>query len=632
MKFAHSEILGLASLLIPALGIFLFWAWRRKQTLVAQFVQSRLLAHLTVGVSQARQKLRLVLLFLAASSALFALARPQWGFSWKETSVQGLDIIVAIDTSKSMLAEDIPPNRLMRAKLAAYDLARIAKSDRFGVIAFAGTAFLQCPLTLDEQAFRQSVEALDVNIIPQGGTAISEAIETAIQAFEKSENHKVLILFTDGEDHDADAIVAAEKAAKADLKLFTIGIGTREGELLRIRDERGNPVFLKDDQGNAVKSRLNENLLQQIATKGNGFYLPLVGTTAMEALYNKGLASLPRGESTSKLVKNYKERYHWFLGLAVVLLLLEIFLPQRRRTNRTAANENTLNLKKVTATLCVIFLPLLAFASPSSAKKKYEAGKFDEAFAEYQKLLAKKTNDVRLHYNAGDAAYRSDQFDVARKHFETATVAPDLELQQKAYYNLGNTLYQLGEPNPDPKEKQQTWEQALKNYENALRLNSEDADAQNNFQFVKQMLEQLKQEQQQQDSGDKQDKNGEKKDQEQQKQDPGQDDQDQEQQKQDSDQKEQDPSQDDKDQQQKEQEQQQAKNQDEEQKKDGQSGEPGEEQEAEEKEGEMAPADGKMTEEQAEQFLEALKRDEKPLIFRPPPKERKNPGQPFKDW
>src|SRR5262249_15732359 len=147
---------------------------------IARFVQSRLLANLTVGVSQARQKIRNALLVAAVALIFLPLAQPQWGFAWGEARQRGLDILLAVDTSPSMLAEDIPPNRLPRPKLASLDLMKAAKTDRLGLIAFAGTAFLQCPLTMDDEAFRQSVATLDVGVIPQGGTALTEAIETAL--------------------------------------------------------------------------------------------------------------------------------------------------------------------------------------------------------------------------------------------------------------------------------------------------------------------------------------------------------------------------------------------------------------------------------------------------------------------
>ena len=257
--FASPQMFWLFAVFLAPLCVFLIWTWRTKQKLIAQFVQSRLLANLTVGVSQTRQKIRLALVVAAVVFLILAMARPQWGFSWEEARQQGLDIVVAIDTSRSMLAADLAPNRLTRAKLAALDLMRLAKHDRLGLVAFAGSAFLQCPLTLDEEAFRQSVEALDVGIIPQGGTALTEAIQSALTAFEKeTENHKVLVLFTDGEDHDSGVEAEAEKAGKEGLRIFTIGVGTAEGELIRVPDEQGALSFLKDDSGNAVKSRSSE--------------------------------------------------------------------------------------------------------------------------------------------------------------------------------------------------------------------------------------------------------------------------------------------------------------------------------------------------------------------------------------
>ena len=299
MQFEHPHLLWFALALVPALIAFFWWTARVKRRLVGQFIAARLIDALTVGVSARRQKTRVILLVAAVVLIVLALARPQMGFSWEETRSRGLDIVVAIDTSKSMLADDVQPNRLSRAKLAAVDLLRLAQSDRLGLVAFAGGAFLQCPLSLDEEAFRQSVEFLDVNVIPQGGTALAEAIQTARAAFkEENENHKVLVLFTDGEDNDdADAAVAAAREGKkAGLRIFTIGVGTPSGEILSTKDPYGNRVFIKDAAGNAVKSRLNESLLQQLAKETDGFYLPLTGARSMEVLYERGLAPLPKSE------------------------------------------------------------------------------------------------------------------------------------------------------------------------------------------------------------------------------------------------------------------------------------------------------------------------------------------------
>src|SRR6185436_7883896 len=229
-------------LLLPGLalmGAFLWWAWREKRRLVRLFVSARLLPSLTLGVSTERQKTRLILMLIALGLLLLVLSRPQMGFSLEEARSRGLDVIIAIDPSRSMLATDVVPTRLRRAQLAALDLKRLAKSDRLGLVAFAGSAFLQCPLTLDDEAFRQSVEALEVGIIPQGGTALAEAIAASLSAFkEADENFKILVLFTDGEDHETGALQAAQKAAGSGMRIFTVGVGTGNGELLRVQDEK----------------------------------------------------------------------------------------------------------------------------------------------------------------------------------------------------------------------------------------------------------------------------------------------------------------------------------------------------------------------------------------------------------
>jgi len=507
MRFAQPQFLWLLLVFPPGLTLFFWWSWRRQQQLAQRFIQARLLPGLTVGWSAARRRFRMGCLVAAVACLLVALARPQWGFTWEEVRQRGLDIVIALDVSKSMLATDVSPNRLARAKLAALDLLRQARADRVGLVAFAGTAFLQCPLTLDDAIFRQSLEVLDVQTISQGGTALAEAIETALQAFKEEDNHKVLVLLTDGEDHDSGALEAAQRAAKAGLRLFTVGVGTPEGELLRVKNAQGREDYVRDEQGNVVKSRLNETLLQQIAgaTEG-GFYLPLRGPKVMETLYERGLAPLPKFEGAEKFVRRYHERFHWPLAAALVLLVLEMLWPEAGRAGRqapeAAAGTNPLRKSQAAAqaatAVLLLALPVAAQASPSGALRDYEAGRYDEALRSYQQLLEKHGDDPRLRFNAGAAAYRSRQFGEAAKQFEEATRAGDLHLQEHAYYNLGNTLYRTGETAPDPQKTIEAWEGALQQYERALRLNTNNADARFNRDFVKRKLEELKQQQQQQ--------------------------------------------------------------------------------------------------------------------------------------
>jgi Ca-activated chloride channel family protein len=495
MRFENPHLLRLLLVLPPALALFFWWASRRRQQLLAQFIQVRLLSALTVGISPARRKIRSGCLVLAVALLIVALARPQYGFDLQRIEQRGLDIVVAVDTSKSMLAEDIAPDRLERARLAALDLMQQAKPDRLGLVAFAGDAFLECPLTFDDTAFQQCVRALNVNTLPQGGTAIATAIQTAQAAFKESDHFKVLVLFTDGEDNvnSGEALAAAQAAGKAGLKIFTIGIGTAEGTLLRITDANGNSDYIRDPDGNVVKSRLNETLLRQIAAATGGFYLPLRGANTVETLYEQGLAPLPKSEGEERLVRRYHEQFQWPLAAAVLLLLAEMFLPERKKSAVQSPQSKVKAPAVAVVLIGILLLPVAAKASPSSALREYRAGNYTNALQEFERLAQANTNDLRLVFNAGAAAYRATNFDAALADFRRVTLSPDLNLQQQAYYNLGNTLYRQGElkfePDTDSLDAmEETWQQAIKSYGHAVELDTNDADAAYNLGFVKQQL------------------------------------------------------------------------------------------------------------------------------------------------
>jgi Ca-activated chloride channel homolog len=663
-NLAAPKMLWLVLLVVPPLIFFLWWAWRKRQELITQFISARLLGALKVGVSPSRQKWRMVLLVAAVTCLTLSLARPQWGYSWEEAKQRGLDIIIAIDTSNSMLAEDVPPNRLARAKLAALDLMRHAKTDRLGLIAFAGDAFLTCPLTLDDAAFGQSVDALDTHAISQGGTAIAEAINTAKEAFkDEAENHRALVLFTDGEDHDGGAVKAAEAAAKVGMRIYTIGIGSPDGELLRIRDEHGRTDYIRDDDGNPVKSKLNESMLEEIASAAGGFYLPLRGTKTMDTLYDhpRGLGSLPKSTNSSKLLRQYHERYHWPVAFAIILLIVEMFLPDRkfRRTRTVAASDSLAQVAEAAAVILLLIVPATVLAGPGRAQREYDEGHYQDALKDYQELLDAKKDDPRLHFNAGAAAYQGRKLDEAAKQFNDALNSQDLQLQERAYYNLGNTYFRMGQRPPpggvsgmmpggqDLEATKKNWEQALQHYESALKLNPQDDDAKFNRTFVQRQLEEVKKQQQQQQqnqsnkSDDKQDQN--KNQQSQSKNDQNKDQQQQQDQKQDSQAKngqKQDQQQSDKNQQQsadqKQQEQQsQAQQQKDQQKNDQQAkSQSGQEQDKSKEEAEREAAmmaAGQMTPQQAQQLLDAQKGEDQVLKLAPPEKHNSQ-GRPFKNW
>ena len=675
MSFAHPHLLWSLLLVVPGLIAFFWWAWQRKQELIARFISARLLPQLTVGVAPARQKARVALLVAAVTLLVLVLARPQIGFSWEEARSRGLDIVIAIDTSRSMLATDVAPNRLRRAQLAALDLKRVARTDRLGLVAFAGSAFLQCPLTLDDEAFRQSVEALDVNIIPQGGTAIAEAILAAKGAFkEGNDNHKVVVLFTDGEDHDGNGVEVAKQAAKDGLTIFTVGVGTPGGELLRTVDVQGRTEFIKDPDGNAVKSRLNEDLLRDIARETGGYFMLLSGAKAMDLLYENRLAPLPKGDLASQRIKRPHERYQWLLGLVLLLLVIEMLFPERKPapkshaepTASTAPAASTAPVRqggagspavaapraKLVASILLlfafVFLPRPARASSSEGLKQYQKGRYDRAVMEYESALRKQPDDPRLHFNAGTAAFQNKDYDQALSHLNSALLTQELPLQHRTYYNLGNTQFRQGQDAPDLDKRRQLWEQAIRSYDSAVSLNAKDADAQFNRELVKQKLEELKQQQQQQkqqQQGDKnkdgqQDKNKQDSKDQQQQQDQSKKQDGKDQQKQDQQKQQQ------QDQQAKNQQQQEEQKKQEQQSKDGQQSQQGkQDKDGQEKNAQQAQQDQgdqgdqqdgtparavRMTPQQAVQLLEALKGEERVMTFRPLRTNRQD--RVFKDW
>jgi len=331
MKFSNLQYVHLFWL-VPLLILFYLWAFRRKRRALEVFAEAHLVPSITATVSFFRQKIKAFLTVLAVVFLILAIIGPKWGFRWQEAKRRGIDIMVCLDTSKSMLTEDVKPNRLARAKLAVKDLLNLLTGDRIGLIAFAGTAFVQCPLTLDYGAFSLSLDRIDTNIIPRGGTNLASAITTAMEAFgTKGKKHKALIIITDGESHEGAPEESAKKTAEAGIKIFCVGIGTKEGELITIIDEQGNRTFLKDRQGQVVKSKLDEVTLQKVALATGGSYVRASGAEfGLDIIYKEKIAKMEKKELESKLQKRYEERFQIPLIIAFLLIVMETFINDRK--------------------------------------------------------------------------------------------------------------------------------------------------------------------------------------------------------------------------------------------------------------------------------------------------------------
>ena len=297
-----------------------------------KFCGTDLLDQLLSPVCIKRQKLKAFLLTLSIVFIILALVRPKWGFHWEEIKRRGVDIMVAVDVSKSMLAEDVKPNRLERAKREVYDLCNMLKGDRIGLIAFAGTGFVQCPLTLDYSAFRMFLDSLSPDLIPTPGTNLGDAILKAVNCFNRQDRKsKALIIITDGEDHGSNVLQAAKLAKKQGIKIFTIGVGEPGGTPIPLMDGSGG--FLKDRQGNVVMSRLDEKTLQKIALETGGCYVRSVtGDMDLDRIYLQEIrGGMKQKELQSTRRRRWEERFQWFVLAALLLTVLEFVTRENKQ-------------------------------------------------------------------------------------------------------------------------------------------------------------------------------------------------------------------------------------------------------------------------------------------------------------
>jgi len=351
MMFAEPEILNLLWLLIP-LFFFLRWAWKKRINALKNFGQIELIERLMEGVSRNKQKAKLYLIFGVFALSLFSLSRPLWGQKEQTLVSRGTDIIVALDTSRSMLAEDMKPNRLARAKHEIASLIDHMQGNRIGLLVFSGQAFVQCPLTLDYAAAKLLLNEIDENSVPTPGTAIGSAIEKAIESFpEGNRESRVIILITDGEDTISDPVEASEKAAQENILLYAIGIGDPMGVPIPLRNEQGEITeYIKDQNGNVVTSKLDTSTLQTICNNTGGAFYPVrPDSFELDAIYDHIEQRRQQRLLESRFITQYEERFQYFLLPALLLLLIEMSLSDRKRASkRTIGGYRESELKKGT--------------------------------------------------------------------------------------------------------------------------------------------------------------------------------------------------------------------------------------------------------------------------------------------
>lgn len=464
--------------LIPVLLFLFFWGqarWTRRLERLgkADFLKNRLMP----GFSLERRKWGWLSLILAFFLSTLSLARPQWGEEKKQVERKGLDVVFLLDTSLSMLAEDIKPDRFRKSKLEIKSLIRRFKGHRVGMVAFAGSSFLQCPLTLDYSAFLLFVDALKPGYIPNPGTSLSRALELGLRAFtEESRKYRALIIFSDGEDHEGGVEEAIQLAKKAGVRIYTMGVGTLEGNPIPLRSAatETTSAYKKDRDGQVVITHLNAPLLEEISKETGGLYLPATAGEKEIDILLKHLETLGERKLKERLISEREEHFQLFLFLALLFLVGETLLGDRKGSAAKLA------------------LPLLAFFvftgfldSPHSlvdqGNRNVEKKKYQSAVENYRKAEVTKPNDPVIRYNLGTALYQLYQYRDAEQELERSLAqAKNPATKAKVLYNYGNTQYRLGD-----------FEKAIDAYKKALDLNPKDEDAKYNLEFLKKQKSQF---------------------------------------------------------------------------------------------------------------------------------------------
>jgi len=429
---------------IPLFAFVLMVRHRRRKRSLGLFAEQSLLKKLTLEDHKGKRFLKALLLLFALGVLVFALAGPRWGSHYQEVSRKGVDIMMLVDVSRSMMVEDVEPNRLERATREIIDFLKVVEGDRVGLTAFAGAAFVQCPLTLDYAALEMFLKVLQPGIIPVPGTDLGKAIETGLSGFDvKTETDKVMLLITDGEDNENRALEAARKAADQGVKIFVFGMGDPSGGPIPAGKDQGG--FKKDQDGNLVLSKLDEKTLQEIAmTTGGGYVRSMAGDLDLDILYFDGIKDKTVAQTLkSGKIKVYEEHFNLFILAALLLLLFEEMLDNKRRPD---AKKNFTFLMLLFFFGLTPWFGLTAASASETPDELYRQGHFEEAEQAYAQHDMDHPKDIRFRYNRGCAAFQNGQYEEATAAFSSVLRRTEIEdIRFKAAFNLGNTAFKQGD-------------------------------------------------------------------------------------------------------------------------------------------------------------------------------------------
>ena len=495
-------------LLIP-LMFTAYWLMRRlRKRRIARFGDPELVARLTPEVPRRKGWMKLTLLSIALLFLAIGMARPQLGAILKEKEIKGAEIMVVLDVSNSMLAEDYSPNRLERAKLAISKLVDELQGDRIGLIIFAGESFVQLPITSDYVSAKIFLNSITTESVPVQGTALGEAIRTAIRGFtSESEHSRAIILITDGENHEDDPVAAARDAVDMGARVFCIGVGSPEGKPIPMDGD-----LLKDKDGNIVVTRLDEQTLRDIASAGEGLYVRAGNTEFGLNPVIDEIRTLQDKEFQSVVFEEFDEQYMYFFAIALVFLLLEFFMSDTR--NRRSLFGRSGKTLAVLAAVMVLSPAVLSAQSDRSevraGNKDFKKGQYREAEIDYKRALIADSASVTAKYNLGNALYKAESYNEAELYFRNLGDTLKNLSPSKAsdyFHNSGNLAL-----------KQKKYQEAVEAFKESLRLEPDNFETKSNLAYAQKMLKdqqqnQQSQNQQQQQQDQNQDQNQQNQDQ-----------------------------------------------------------------------------------------------------------------------
>lgn len=495
MSFVDRDLLILAIVLPIVFGVLLFRYVARRRRVARVLGEQRLLERLGATGLHRFPRERFALLIPAAIALGIAAAGPQWGFQAIEGSTSSVNVVLALDISKSMLARDVAPNRLERERLVVRRLLRDLSDARIGMVVFAGRAYILAPLTNDQSALQLFVDALDPEIVSQGGSSLASAIVQAsglARGPEGAAGERAVVLITDGEAHESQHEIrqATDRALRSRVKIYTVGVGTERGAPVPELDQNKRIIgYKKDPFGNTVISKRNTAMLQQISEVTGGEFYDL-STTGSTAALVKQLKNLEHAPGASEQGLEARDQTVWFLAIALLLLAIDFMLARSRRSHAASVSPNR------RAAAAVILL--LAFGTGwtigdvEKGNRLYRAGRYEEAVRVYQQIVKQGKAAPHVHYNLGTALLRLGRHREAQQHLQLATREAEPELKQRAHYNLGNRYLEEARKG-ETQEAPQLLDAAIEAYKHALRLNPRDMDAKWNLELALRDREQQQQ-------------------------------------------------------------------------------------------------------------------------------------------